>query len=317
MPDYSSPTVAGPRFLADSVYPTRSIGTRMHRVGLVGVGTIGKVYLDRLLDADYEVTIFDIDDSQVAYAVDRGATSAPTPAVVARNADAVLFALPGTPEVEATMEGDDGVLAGLDAGDLLVDSSTTHPDTSLACAEACEARDVRFVEAPITGAAPREGYQVMVGGTTGNYDAATDLLDVVADDHVRIGDVGEATVFKLGLQMRYAGHRAVDAEVVEFLRDGDVDPAPLSEFLGLDVWEQYFTREFGQAHEGLGSLAIWHKDIGYARDVARENATALPVNAAIHEAYKATVRRVAPDEGHASTLLRYWERLNDAESREA
>lgn len=289
----------------------------MHRVGLVGVGTIGNVYLDRLLDADYEVTVFDVDDSQVAYAVDRGATSAPTPAAVARDADAVLFALPGTPEVEATMEGDDGVLAGLDAGDLLVDSSTTHPATSLACAEACEARDVRFVEAPITGAAPREGYQVMVGGTPENYDAATDLLDGIADDHVRIGDVGEATVFKLGLQMRYAGHHAVDAEVVEFLRDSDVDPAPLYQFFGLDVWERYFTREFGQASEGLGSLAIWHKDIGYARDVARENATALPVNAAIHEAYKATVRRVDPDEGHASTLLRYWERLNGAESREA
>lgn len=287
----------------------------MNRVGIVGVGTIGTVYLKRLLDAAWDVTVFDVDDAQVDAAVDRGATSAETPAAVGRNADAVLLALPGSPEVEATMEGDDGVLAGLGAGDLLVDSSTTHPDTSLACAAACKAQEVHFVEAPITGAAPREGYQIMAGGTPESYEAAADLLDVVCDAHTRIGEVGEATVFKLGLQMRYAGHNAIDAEVVEFLRDNGVDPAPLNEFLDLGVWEQYVTREFGQTHGGLGSLAIWDKDIGYARAVAHENDTALPVNAAIHEAYKAAVRRARPDEGHASTVLRYWELLNDAEDR--
>ncbi|WP_459194237.1 hypothetical protein [Halosimplex sp. J119] len=66
---------------------------------------------------------------------------------------------------------------------------------------------------------------------------------------------------------------------------------------------------------GLVGLAIWHKDVGYARELAREGNTALPINAAVHEAYKATVRR-AGHEGHAATLLRYWELLNDAAERE-
>ncbi|PSP91519.1 hypothetical protein BRC78_04315 [Halobacteriales archaeon QH_8_68_33] len=62
----------------------------------------------------------------------------------------------------------------------------------------------------------------------------------------------EATIFKPGLQMRYAGHHAVDAEVVEF-----------------EVFDGYFTGDFSQGVEGLGGLAIWHKDIGCAREIAR------------------------------------------------
>lgn len=288
----------------------------MHTVGLVGVGYIGKLFLDELLDADHPVTVFDVDDSQVEYATDRGAAAAETPAAVGRDADVVLLALPGSPEVEATFDGDDGLLAGLKEGDLVVDASTTLPETSVAAEEWCADRGVGFVEAPITGGSPREGYHVMVGGTEGNYEAAREVLDVVCADHVRIGGTGDATVFKLALQMRYAGHHAVDAEVVEFCRDNGVDPAPLTEFLGFDVWERYFTRDFAQDIEGLGGLAIWHKDVGYARQVARERGTALPLAGVVHEAYKATTRRADEDEGHAAALVTYWERLNDAAERD-
>ncbi|WP_281244888.1 NAD-binding protein [Halomicrobium zhouii] len=140
---------------------------------------------------------------------------------------------------------------------------------------------------------------------------------MICDDHVRIGDVGDATVFKLALQLRYAGQQAVDAEVVEFCRDNGVDPAPLNEFLELGVWDRYFTGEYEQAIQGLGGLEIWHKDVGYARQVARENGTALPLAAVVHEAYKATVRRVEEDEGHAAAVIEYWRTLNDAEDRDA
>jgi len=90
-----------------------------------------------------------------------------------------------------------------------------------------------------------------------------------------------------------------------------------NEFLELGVWDRYFTGEYEQAIRGLGGLAIWHKDVGYARQVARENDTALPLAAVVHEAYKATVRRVDENEGHAAALIEYWRALNDAESRDA
>jgi 3-hydroxyisobutyrate dehydrogenase-like beta-hydroxyacid dehydrogenase len=283
----------------------------MDGIGIIGVGVIGKLFVDRLSEADRSIVVHDVDESQEEYAVERGASRAESPRDLVERSDAVVLALPGTPEVESTMEGDDGVTAALEAGQLVVDATTTLPETSIAVESICAERGATFVEAPITGAAPREGWQMMVGGSEESYELASDLLDDLCDDHVRIGEVGTATVFKLALQMRYAGHNAVDAEVVEFLHDNGVDPGPLNGFLGMGIWENYFTDDFGQEIEGLGGLAIWHKDIGYARRVARENGTALPINAVVHEAYKATVRGVREDEGHAAALITYWRKLND------
>jgi 3-hydroxyisobutyrate dehydrogenase-like beta-hydroxyacid dehydrogenase len=284
----------------------------MPAIGLIGVGYIGKLFLDELVATDYPVTAFDIDESQIEHATDVGATAAETPAEVARKSEVVIMALPGSPEVEATLEGDDGVLAGADEGDLVLDVSTTLPETSIVAEERCADRAVRFVEAPITGGAPREGYHMMIGAAEDNYEAAQEMLDVICADHVRIGETGDATVFKLALQMRYAGHHAIDAEIVEFCRNNGVDPRPFNDFLKMGIWEKYFTHDFSQDIEGLGGLAIWHKDISYARQVSRENGTALPLNGVVHEAYKAIAPRTSEDEGHAATLIRYWELLNDA-----
>lgn len=287
----------------------------MTHFGLVGVGFIGKLFLDRCLDAGHEVTVYDVDPDQVAAAEERGAAAAADPASLARAADVVVMAVPGTPEVEATMEGADGLLAGLSDGQLLIDVTTTRPATSVVCEERCEEVGASFLEAPITGGAVPEGYHMMVGGPRERYEAATEVFDVLCDGHTRVGDVPDATVLKLGLQLRYAGHHAVDAEVVEFVRDNGVDPALFRDFFGFEMFDGYLSGDFSQDIEGLGGLAIWHKDVGYAREFAREQGTALPLAAALHEAYKATVRRAGEDEGHASALVKYWLALNDAEDR--
>jgi len=283
--------------------------------GLVGVGFVGKLFLNRCLDAGHDVTVYDTDPDQVSEAKRRGAESASNPAAVARATDVVVMAVPGSSDVEASMYGEEGLLAGLSAGQLLVDATTTRPATSVVCAERCDEVGAEFLEAPVTGGAVPDGYHMMVGGPEYRYEAATDAFDVLCDGHARVGAVPDATVLKLGLQMRYAGHHAVDAEVVEFVRDNGVDPELFREFFGFELFDGYFSGDFSQDVEGLGGLAIWHKDIGYAREFAREQGTALPLAAVLHEAYKTTVRRAGDGVGHASALVSYWLALNDAAER--
>lgn len=287
----------------------------MKDIGLIGIGYIGKLFVDRLHDSGHSLTVYDVDEEQVAYAVNKGANAANAPAEVGRSSDVVLMAVPGSPEVESTMEGEDGLLSVLDDEKLVIDVTTTHPDTSIEYETKCAERGAGFIEAPITGGAPREGYHMMIGGAEEYCEAAEDILDVICDDHTRVGKIGKATIFKLALQMRYAGRHALDAEIVEFTRDHDVNPELFNDFLGFDIWEKYFTGDFSQDIEGLGGLAIWNKDIGYARDVAHKQSTALPMNSVVHEAYKATLRQVNEDEGHAAALIKYWESLNHAPSR--
>jgi 3-hydroxyisobutyrate dehydrogenase-like beta-hydroxyacid dehydrogenase len=282
----------------------------MH-VGVIGVGHIGNLFVDSLLASGHDVTAFDIDERKIAAATDRGASAADSPRDVGERSDAVVLALPGTPEVEAVFERD-GLLAGLDPDDLVVDASTTLPATSVACEGLCDERGVDFVEAPITGAAPREGHQMLVGATEAHYERATPLLDALCDAHVRIGPVPDGTRFKLALQVRYAVQAAVDAEVVAFARDSGLNPSILREFLHLDVDERYIDREFEQAIDGMGGRAIWQKDVGYALQVAAEQGSALPLASVVYEAYKATDRHASEKEGHATAILRYWELLNGA-----
>lgn len=286
----------------------------MQRVGLIGLGFVGKRFFESLA-AEYGIVAHDVDPSQVAFAEERDARIADSPAAVAGAADAVVIAVPGASEVEEVVLGEKGIRAGGEEGLLVVDASTTGPGTAERVERACAERGIDFLSAPFTRSGPREGIHVMAGGDPEVYERARPILDRISVAHRRIGSVADAQTFKLMVQLRYAGREAIDAEVVAFGRDLGVDPEPLNEFLGMDVTERYFEGEFEQEIEGLGGLAIWHKDVGYALDLARENDTATPLSSVVGEIYKATVRAADPDEGHAAAILSYWQRLNGTDSR--
>jgi 3-hydroxyisobutyrate dehydrogenase-like beta-hydroxyacid dehydrogenase len=281
----------------------------MSQIGLIGVGFVGKLFVDRLRKADYPVTVYDVDEMQIEYATERGAQAVGNPAAVAEQAEIVVLALPGRREVEAVMESEDGLLDAVASGQLIIDTTTTGPETAVKYERRCADQDVGFISAPLTRNAPG-GIHMMVGGNEQNCRKATDILDCLSAAHKRIGEIGDGQTFKLMLQLRYAGHRAIDAEIVAFGRDNGVNPRLLSEFLGLELWEKYLSNDFEQEIEGMGGRRIWQKDVGYALDVARQNNTALPLSSGVHEAYKATARVSDSNEGHAAAIIQYWQRLN-------
>lgn len=283
----------------------------MQSIGLIGVGYIGKLFVDSLREAEYPVTAYDIDPDQVAYAEDRGAKAAGSPAEVARASDVILMALPGTPEVEATIDGDGGMSSELEAGQIIVDSTTTKVETATKYANECAEQGVHWVSAPLTRAAPVEGIHMMIGSSDEAYEAAEEVIETVSARHIRFDGPVEALRFKYMLQIRYAAHMAVDAEIVEFAKDSGIDARPLNDFLGMDIAENFFEDDYSQDIEGLGGLAIWDKDLGYALDVARQDDIAMPLTSMVHETYKHGNRVAGPDEGHAATIARYWRALND------
>jgi 3-hydroxyisobutyrate dehydrogenase-like beta-hydroxyacid dehydrogenase len=285
----------------------------MQQVGVIGIGHVGKRLVESLIEGGYEVVCHDVDPDKRSFATANGAEWAQDPARVAANCEAAITAVPGVPEVEAVFEGESGLFETLGPGQLVVDVSTVGPDAATAVADLCGARDVAFLTAPLTLNAPAGGLHMMIGGTEADYERAAPLLDTVSEGHRRIGSPAAAQTFKLGLQLRYACREAVDAEVVAFARDHDLDPAIYREFLELDVDPRYLEREFAKDIEGLGGRAIWQKDLGYAQSVAREGATATPILDAVLAAYDHASRVFGADAGHATAILRHWERLNGAE----
>ncbi|WP_207588466.1 NAD(P)-binding domain-containing protein [Halomontanus rarus] len=281
----------------------------METIGLVGIGAIGEQFAESLEAAGYETVAYDTDPKRIDVAVERDAARAESPTAVAEISDAVVLAVPGSAEVEAIVETE-SFLAALSGG-LLVDATTTRPETGVAAAERCGDAGVTYVAAPLTRGAPREGTLMMIGAAADDYERATPLLEDLCTAHRRIGPVGDGRRFKLALQLRYALRTAVDAEVTAFAREAGVDPTILNDFLGMDVSERYLEAgaDYATDNPGLGGLGIWHKDLGYALEVARENDIPMPLTSAGHELYKAGRRGAGPKENAPEAVLYYWERL--------
>lgn len=285
----------------------------MRHVGLIGVGFVGERFTTSLVDAGYPVTAYDVKPERNVIAEDKGATVASGPQAVAEIADAVILSLVGTSEVEAVLAGDTGILDVLGPDQVLIDTTTVHPETAAWAADACADRGTDFVSAPLTRTAPTPGMHFLLGGDTDAIDEAAEFLHVLGTGRVRIGDPAEALRFKLALQLRYAGHLAVDAEVVAYVHDQGIDPGPLEDVLGMDLAGGLLSGDYRQDRAGLGGLATWHKDLGYLLDAAQASDSPVPLTAAIHEAYKAGQRAAAPAEKDATAISRYW--LPSSESR--
>lgn len=282
----------------------------MTRIGVIGIGFVGKTFVDELRADGYPLTVYNRSAHKMDYAIERGANGAESPAEVTDESDVILLAVPGTPEVEAVMEGDDGVLGRLREGQLVIDASTTLPETAANYEAKCADRGAGFLSAPLTKDAPAGGVHMVVGGTEANYEAATEILDCISENHIRVGGIEKGLLFKYLMQIRYAAREAIDAEIVELGHEYGVESRLLNDFLGMDIDADLFEDDYTQTMEGMGTLAIWNKDLGYALDVGRRTDTAMPLTAMVHEIYKYADRFADPDEGDASTIATYWRALN-------
>ncbi|MWG36336.1 NAD(P)-dependent oxidoreductase [Halomarina oriensis] len=283
-------------------------------VGLVGAGRVGQWFVTKLVRAGYDVVVSDVDAEAVADAVDRGARAAEHPADATARSNVVLLALPTREAVEAVMEGDDGVLDSLDAGQTVVDTGTTTPDVDVHYHGRCRDREVGYVDCGLTrhGPGPTDGdepaYTLFVGGERETYQRLTPIFDALGHTHEFFGGVGNGHVVKLGVVLRASIRAAMAAEVCTFLSQNGVDPERVVDLLEWDVPSVYVdppystNRGFERAVETdegetegrrvrvdeSGArprlrTSSWAKDTEYALDVARASNSYVPLLTAAHQ----------------------------------
>ncbi len=286
----------------------------MNDVGLIGVGEAGARFMDWLMEAGYDVTCYDR-GHQIAYAEERGATIVSTRAEVANRTDAIVLSVTGTSNVETIMEGDDGLLRATEPGQVLMDTSTINASAAVKYQRECAEAGIHWVSAPWTSNSPVSELVMFPAGDDESLEAAEDLIEACSTLHYRFEDVEETMVFKYLMQIRYAAHVAIDAEIVEIANAADVDTEPLNSVLEMGIDEALFTGEYAQEGEGLSALDSWDKDLGYAVEYghgtdADQDGIAMPLTSMVHEVYKHGNRVADPDERNAAAIARYWQALN-------
>lgn len=176
----------------------------MH-IGFLGLGNMGGPMARNLLKAGHQVSVFDLSAAAVSALVEAGAQEATSPAAIARSGvDAVITMLPAAAHVRQVYTGEDGLLANLPAGVLLIDSSTIDPMTARDVAAAAAKNGNPMVDAPVSGGtvgAAAGTLTFMVGGSAEHFAQAQPILAAMGKNIVHCGDTGNGQVAKVANNM--------------------------------------------------------------------------------------------------------------------
>jgi len=170
------------------------------KIGFVGTGAMGQPMVANLIKSGFAVVAYDIVPAALAAAVQHGATAAGSAAEAAKAADLVITMLPSSSHVVKAYLGEGGVLESVAEGRLCVDMSTVEPVTSRLVAETARRRNVRFIDAPVSGGVPgatAATLAIMVGGETADLEEARPVLAVMGKNIIHVGAVGSGEVAKL------------------------------------------------------------------------------------------------------------------------
>lgn len=205
------------------------ISPRKRVVGFVGLGLMGHGLAKNALKAGHPVVLLARSveaREKLAGLADAGAAVAATPAEVASSADVVILCVTGASEVEQVVLGPAGILDGLQPGTMVVDCSTSLPETSRRVADAIRARGGDFLDAAMTGT-PKEAEEgavnLLMGGNPAALDAVRPILRTFARNIYHCGDVGAGHTIKLIHQYVVLGNAAILAEAFSLAKQSAVD----------------------------------------------------------------------------------------------
>ncbi|MEX0866307.1 MAG: NAD(P)-dependent oxidoreductase [Pirellulales bacterium] len=278
------------------------ISPEQTRIGWIGAGVMGRSMCGHLLDAGYEVTLFNRTRRKAQPLLDRGAAWADSPREVAEMAD-VVFTIVGYPrDVREVILGDNGALAGCQPGNVIVDMTTSEPTLAVEIAESAAARDVLSIDAPVSGGdvgAREARLSIMIGGDEATVAALQPLWQLMGKTIVRQGGPGAGQHAKMVNQtliasgmigvceaLLYAHRAGLDLEtVLQSVSSGAAGSWSLSN-LAPRIIRGDFAPGFFVEH--------FLKDMGIALAEARRMQLALPGLALAEQLYQA-----AAAQGHA------------------
>jgi 3-hydroxyisobutyrate dehydrogenase-like beta-hydroxyacid dehydrogenase len=292
-------------------------------IGFIGLGNMGAPMAANLLANGYPLMVHDRVPERAAALAAQGAMTAASPAAVAASCAVVFTMLPSSPDVEAVVQGPDGLAGGLGAGALWIDTSTIAPPVTRRLGAGLLARGVQVVDAPVSGGVPKAAagtLALFVGGDAASVERAMPLLRAVGTDVTPVGDLGSGQIVKLVnnlvvgatlpviMEGLVLGVKAgVPAEtLLAALSKGTAASFCLSEWIGEYVMRGRF--------EGMFSVAYMLKDLGLAMETARDAKSPLLFGALAQQIYE-TARASGDEDKFWVAAARVIEQLGGAEVR--
>ena len=241
-------------------------------IGFIGLGRMGVPMASRLIDAGYELTVFDVRQESIDALVAKGARAAASPAAVACAVDTVLLSLPDPPIVREVALGTgsaDGVIAGTRVKTVL-DLSTTGATAAREIAAALAARGITAVDSPVSGGvagAVKGTLAVMVACPKALYAELEPMLKHIGKVFFIGERPGMGQTMKLANNLLSATATAATAEAIVFGVKSGLDPAVMCDVINAGSGRntasqdkfphQVLTRKFNQGF----ATGLMYKDV--------------------------------------------------------
>jgi 2-hydroxy-3-oxopropionate reductase len=283
----------------------------MTTVGFIGLGVMGAPMAANLVRAGFRVVGYNRNPDKTRVLAAIGGEAAESVAGAVADADVIITMLPDSPDVEAVVLGDDGVLAHARPGALLIDTSTIRPIVSRAVADAAARRGIRALDAPVSGgeAAAIEGtLSIMVGGDAAVFAEADPVFRAVGSTIVHVGPSGAGQTVKVANQLIVAGNIELLSEAIVFLEACGVELSAAIAVLGgglagSTVLQRKAPGMLERRFAPGFRVELHHKDLGILVDSAREAGVALPLGSHVADLMSSLRAQGAGSLDHSALLL--------------
>ena len=214
------------------------------RIAFVGLGNMGGPMAVNLKKAGYDVHAFDLSADAIAKVREQGVGIGASARDAVKGAQVVISMLPASRHVEALYLGDDGLMAVIEPGALIIDCSTIAPASAQKVAAAAQAKNLAMIDAPVSGGvagAAAGTLTFIVGGPADALERARPVLQGMGKNIFHMGDAGAGQVAKLCNNMALGVIMAVTGEALALGAAHGLDPKTLSQMMAVSTGRSWAT----------------------------------------------------------------------------
>lgn len=288
----------------------------MMKIGLIGLGIMGKPMAKNMLKAGYDLTVSDLNKAAVDEIVAAGAKNASN-REIGETCDVVMTMLPNSPHVKSVMlTPETGVVNYMKAGQVFIDMSSINPVASKEIAAVLAEKGVEMLDAPVSGGEPKaiDGtLSFMVGGKQDIFDQYKPLLETMGASVVRCGEVGAGNTTKLANQIIVACNIQAVAEAFTLAQKAGVDPELVFQAIKGGLAGSTVMNAKGpmmvEGNDKPGFKIDLHiKDLNNALDCAHTVGAPVPMTAEVQEILQWLHNNGCGQNDH-SAIAKYYEHL--------
>jgi 2-hydroxy-3-oxopropionate reductase len=260
-------------------------------IGFIGLGRMGMPMAANLLKAGYQLAAYDIVPEKTKLLREKGAKAAASCADVAKQSDVIISIVPDSPDVEAAVLGDAGVIHGIAKGKTVIEMSTIAPGVGRRVAAALAKQRVPMLDCPVSGGpqgAEAASLSIMCGGPKDVFDRCLPILQALGKTIVHFGDNGSGYVAKLCNQVACVVTIQAVCETLSLAAKAGLDVRKVWEVVGSGlaasrIMELHGAKMLARDYAPGFTLALQEKDLRLVAAAADELEMPLPATAVIHQ----------------------------------